>query len=52
MYLHVDCIAERGKGGFDSSALKQRRFSLAEKPENAVCIRYGSGLREGGANGG
>ena len=51
MYLHVDCIAERGKGGLDSSALKQRRFGLAENPENAVWIPYGSGLREGVANG-
>ena len=51
MYLHVDCIAERGKGALDSSALKQRRFGLAEKPGNVVWIRYGSGLREGVANG-
>ena len=25
MYLYVDCIAERGGGGLDSSALKQPR---------------------------
>ena len=51
MYLYVDCIAERGGGGLDSSALKQSRFGLAEKSENAVWIRYGSWLREGVANG-
>ena len=40
-----------GGGGLESSALKQPRFGLAEKRENAVWIRYGSWLREGVANG-